>query len=148
MDVKVCIAGHFDPLHIGHVRHIREARKLGSYLIVILNPDTHCFRKKGYVFLPQEQRKEIMENIKGVDEVVMAIDDDGTVAKTLEMIKKRHPDGEMIFAKGGDRTPDNMPRNEIETCQRIGYKIVYNIGDALESSSKLVENIVEFFKKK
>ena len=45
--------------------------------------------------MPFEDRKEILEAIKGVDEVVVSVDSDQTVSKTLELIR---PD---IFAKGG-----------------------------------------------
>jgi hypothetical protein len=59
------------------------------------------------------------------------MDGDGTVAKTLRFLKPN------IFAKGGDRTPDNMPRNEIETCSKIGCEIRYGIGGLITSSTEL-----------
>ena len=51
-DVRVvAVAGGFDPLHPGHISHLREARKLGTRLVVILNPDQDLIRKKGMVFM-------------------------------------------------------------------------------------------------
>ncbi|MEK7122264.1 MAG: adenylyltransferase/cytidyltransferase family protein, partial [Patescibacteria group bacterium] len=67
----VAVSGGFDPIHIGHVRMIQEARALGDELVVIINNDNWLRTKKGYVFMPQEQRKEIIEHIKGVDRVVI-----------------------------------------------------------------------------
>src|SRR5512135_1756707 len=93
--VTVAISGAFDPIHVGHIRYIREAAKLGDRLVVILNSDDFLMKKKGFVFWPLADRKEILESIKGVDEVVPAIDQDQTVSKTLELVK---PD---VFAKGG-----------------------------------------------
>jgi len=134
--VKVAIAGGFDPLHIGHIKHIEAASKLGDWLIVIVSTDRDMIRKKGYEFMPFEERIEIVKALKWVDEVVPSIDADGTVAKTLKVIK---PD---IFAKGGDRTEDNMPENEIQACKEIGCKIVYGVGEQLQSSSGLVEGLL------
>jgi cytidyltransferase-like protein len=119
--VKVAVSGAFDPIHAGHIRYIKEAAKLGDSLIVILNNDTFLFRKKGFIFMPFNERKEILENVKYVNEVIVSIDEDQTVSKTLELIK---PD---IFAKGGDRTnQDDIP--ETETCSKIGCKLVINVG--------------------
>jgi D-beta-D-heptose 7-phosphate kinase/D-beta-D-heptose 1-phosphate adenosyltransferase len=134
--IRVAVAGGFDPLHIGHLKHLQKAKALGDYLIVMVSNDEDMVRKKGYCFMPLEERIEILKELRCVDEVVATVDEDGTQAKTLRLVR---PD---IFAKGGDRTPDNMPRNEIEACKEIGCKIVYGVGGQLQESSKLVENLL------
>ena len=48
--VTVAISGAFDPIHVGHIRYIREAAKLGDRLVVILNSDDFLLRKKGFCF--------------------------------------------------------------------------------------------------
>jgi D-beta-D-heptose 7-phosphate kinase/D-beta-D-heptose 1-phosphate adenosyltransferase len=119
--VTVAVSGAFDPIHAGHIRYISEAAKLGNRLVVILNGDDFLLKKKGFVFWPFAERKEIMEHIKGVDQVIAAVDKDQTVCKTLELLK---PD---IFAKGGDRSgPDSIP--EVGTCHKIGCKVITNVG--------------------
>jgi D-beta-D-heptose 7-phosphate kinase/D-beta-D-heptose 1-phosphate adenosyltransferase len=119
--ITVAVSGAFDPIHVGHIAYLREAAKLGDRLVVILNNDIFLLRKKGFVFRSFEDRKTILENIKGVDEVIVSIDDDQTVCKTLEQLK---PD---IFAKGGYWIgPESIP--EAETCLAIGCKIVTNVG--------------------
>jgi len=119
--ITVAVSGAFDPIHVGHIRYIREAAKLGDRLVVILNNDNFLLRKKGFVFRPFEDRKEILESIKGVDEVIASIDHDQTVCKTLELVKPA------IFAKGGYRTtPENIP--EADTCLSIGCKLVTDVG--------------------
>ena len=135
--VTVAISGAFDPIHVGHIRYIREAAKLGDRLVVILNGDDFLLRKKGFVFRPFEERKEILENVKGVDEVIASVDEDQTVRKTLELVK---PD---IFAKGGDRTgSENIP--EAETCRRIGCRLVMNVGGGkIRSNSELSWKVKE-----
>jgi cytidyltransferase-like protein len=133
--ITVAISGAFDPIHIGHVRYITEAAKLGDKLVVILNSDDFLLRKKGFVFMPFEERKEILQNIKGVSEVIPAIDDDQTVSRTLKMLK---PD---IFAKGGDRTgPENIP--EARLCYQIGCKLVTNVGGKkVQSKSDISQKV-------
>ncbi|MBM3142167.1 MAG: adenylyltransferase/cytidyltransferase family protein [Chloroflexi bacterium] len=140
--ITVAVSGAFDPMHVGHIRYIREAAKLGDRLVVILNSDDFLLRKKGFVFRPFEDRKEILESIKGVDEVIASVDDDQTVCKTLELVK---PD---IFAKGGARTgPENIP--EVETCRSISCKLVTNVGGVkLRADRELDSKIKEFDKHK
>ncbi|HEY93783.1 MAG TPA: adenylyltransferase/cytidyltransferase family protein [Dehalococcoidia bacterium] len=129
----VTVSGGFDPVHIGHIRMIREASKLGK-LIVILNNDAFLIRKKGRPFMPLDERKEILENIKGVDSVFVSIDEDDSVCKSLEAIK---PD---IFANGGDRKNKSEIR-EAEVCSRLGIEMVFNVGGGkVQSSSWLIKS--------
>jgi len=136
----VCTAGAFDPMHFGHINHIREARKYGDYLIVILNTDDDVHKKRGFVFMPMGQRYELLKSLREVDEVVICIDGDGTVAKTLLWIK---PD---CFCKGGDRSITNMPKNELKVCAEIGCKIEYGVGEQLGSSTELLRKIQSYDK--
>lgn len=131
---SVVVTGGFDPLHVGHLMHMKEARKLGDHLTVIVNSDGDMLRKKGYCFMPLAERMEIVGSLKFVDRVLACLDNDGTVARTLKWLKAD------IFAKGGDRTPDNMPRSELEACKSIGCRIVYGVGGGkAQSSSELVK---------
>ena len=125
----VAISGYFDPLHIGHLDLIKRAKELGDYLIVIVNTDQQSFLKKGRSFMSEKERFEIMKSLKLVDEVVLSIDKDRTVCKTLEMIK---PD---IFANGGDNITGKIPEQEV--CDKLDIQIVNNLGEKKQSSSKL-----------
>jgi D-beta-D-heptose 7-phosphate kinase/D-beta-D-heptose 1-phosphate adenosyltransferase len=125
--VRIAVSGGFDPLHVGHVRYIKEASLRGD-VVVILNSDEWLVRKKGYVFMPWEQRAEILREIRGVVEVVKADDGDDTVCATLERLK---PD---YFAKGGDRNSENTP--EIETCLNNGIGIIWGCGGGKIASSQ------------
>ena len=135
--IVVAVSGGMDPLHIGHIRHFKAAKELGDKLIVILNSDNFLKKKKGFVFMPYEERKEIIDSIKYVDEVVECIDKDNTVANTLAII---NPD---IFAKGGDRGIDNIPKKEREVCEMFDIKIINDVGEGgkIQSSSWLIDKI-------
>ena len=132
--IRVAICGYFDPLHIGHLDYMKLAKALGDELIVIVNNDKQAIRKKGFVFMPLNERIELLKSIKWVDKVVESIDDSESVYKTLEIVK---PD---IFAKGGDRNRDNIPKEEIEVCKRLGIKFMDGIGRKIQSSSALLES--------
>ena len=133
---RVAVSGGFDPIHIGHVRLINEAKKLGDKLIVIVNNDNWLKKKKGYTFMSEDDRVEIIRNLKAVDEVVLTKHEENTedmsVCLELEEIK---PD---IFANGGDRKENNIP--EYALCEKLGIQMVFNVGgEKLRSSSELVE---------
>ncbi|MDA2922091.1 adenylyltransferase/cytidyltransferase family protein [Patescibacteria group bacterium AH-259-L07] len=135
--IVVVVSGGWDPIHIGHVRLFRAARKLGDKLIVILNNDNWLIKKKGHVFMPEAERKEIIEELASVDEVVLTQHPkdpkDMSVCKEFELIR---PD---IFANGGDRTRENIP--EVATCKKIGCKMIFNVGRGgkVQSSSWLLD---------
>ena len=126
----IAVSGGFDPVHKGHVQMIEEASKLGS-VMVIINSDDWLVRKKGYVFMPWEDRAYIMGNIKGVRIVTAVNDSDNTVCDALRRMK---PDA---FANGGDRKETNTP--EMDVCNELGIELLWNIGgEKVESSSNLV----------
>lgn len=133
----VAVSGGFDPIHIGHVRMIKEAAKLGDGVIVIANSDAWLERKKGYAFMPYVERQEILYAIKGVVDVVEAIDDDGTVCESLKKIKPA------VFANGGDRKSGNVP--EYDVCAELGIEMRFGVGgnDKPQSSSWLVAKAAE-----
>ena len=88
--------------------------------------------------MPEQERIEIIKALRYADEVVLAIDKDGSVIESLKMIAKKYP-GELYFAKGGDRHSGNIP--EVEVCEEFDIKIVNNIGGGkVQSSSWLLKN--------
>jgi len=142
----VAVSGGLDPLHVGHVRLFESAKKLGDELVVILNNDNWLRKKKEYVFMPQRERKKIIEALASVDRVVLTAHkrnaQDMSVCAELEKIK---PD---IFANGGDRTKKNIP--EIAVCKKIGCKMIFGVGKGgkVQSSSWLLEKYIKRHAKK
>lgn len=132
----IMVSGGFDPVHVGHIRMIREASQWGE-VIVVINSDDWLLRKKGYVFMPWEERAEILGNVKGVRIVTSVDDSDGTVCEAL---KQHRPSA---FANGGDRKKENTP--EMEVCDELGIQMLWGIGgaDKPQSSSWLVNKAME-----
>ena len=125
----VAISGYFDPIHVGHLEYISEARKLGDKLIVIVNNNHQCILKKGKPFMDENDRVLITSSLKDVDDVFLSIDKDKTVCKSLEQIK---PD---IFANGGDRKNYEIPESTI--CKKYNIQIIDGLGEKIRSSSDL-----------
>jgi len=65
--IVVATSGGFDPMHVGHLRCIQGAADLGDILVVIVNSDGFLNRKKGFTFMPHEERMEIIAGLAGVD---------------------------------------------------------------------------------
>ena len=142
----VMVSGGFDPVHIGHVRLFREAKKLGNELVVYLNNDNWLRKKKGKEFMPAVERKEIIEEFACVDKVIISghkkNPKDMSVCMGLIRIKPH------IFANGGDRdekdanNPKSSLYREKQIHKKLGIKMVYNVGKGgkVRSSSELLKN--------
>lgn len=130
MKKTIMVSGGFDPIHIGHVRMILEASEYGD-VIVVANSDDWLMRKKGYIFMPWEERAEIIRAIKGVSRVERVDDSDDSVCEAIERCR---PDA---FANGGDRKGNNTP--EVALCDNLGIDLIWNVGGGkIQSSSDLV----------
>lgn len=143
--IIVAVSGGFDPLHIGHVRMFEEAKKLGDKLVVILNNDNWLQKKKGYVFMKEKERREILLALRSVDEVVITSHKKSPIDMSVcESLKKVKPD---IFANGGDRNKNDSKRKisslnpESILCQEMDIKMVFGVGRGgkVQSSSWLVD---------
>ncbi|MES2994965.1 MAG: adenylyltransferase/cytidyltransferase family protein [Patescibacteria group bacterium] len=136
----VAVSGGFDPIHIGHLRMFQEARALGDRLVVILNNDHWLTKKKGFVFMPQEERAEIIAAFPFVDEVVFTFHEEGSedrsIRKELAFLKPH------IFANGGDRrNEDEIPESAV--CREHDIEMVFNVGRGgkVQSSSWLTDKL-------
>lgn len=135
------VSGGFDPVHVGHIRLFRKAKELGDELVVVINNDNWLRFKKGFSFMSEQDRKEIIESFSFVDRVHITAHESDTedisVCREIELIRPH------IFANGGDRHAGNIP--EYELCERLGIEMVFNVGDGgkLRSSSDLVKEAVK-----
>ena len=123
----------------------QKAKTFGDKLVVILNNDNWLrAQKKGFVFMPDQERKEILESIAGVDKVVLTSHSknskDMSVCAELKKIRPH------IFANGGDRKLDNIP--EVAVCESIGCGMVFNVGRGgkVQSSSWLLSKYLKTLK--
>jgi D-beta-D-heptose 7-phosphate kinase/D-beta-D-heptose 1-phosphate adenosyltransferase len=92
----VFTGGCFDLLHVGHVRSLEQARRLGDRLVVGVNSDASVRRLKGASrpLVPARQRAEVLAALECVDWVVIFPE-----ATPRALIAALQPD---VYAKGGD----------------------------------------------
>ena len=121
------INGCFDLFHVGHLKVIKEAKKLGDKLVIGINSDDSRFKFCGRrPIIPQKERKEILEAIRYVDEV--HIYDEPTSEKLKEKIK---PDitvkGNEVWKKGGI----TIPLLKIKGVKRSTSQIIEQIKNGI-----------------
>jgi rfaE bifunctional protein nucleotidyltransferase chain/domain len=108
--------GCFDLLHVGHVRTLQAARRLGDVLVVAINSDASVrgLKGRGRPIVPAGERAEVLAALTCVDYVVTFDEPD-----PLRVVLALKPD---VLAKGGDWTLDTIVgRREVEA---LGGKVV------------------------
>ncbi len=137
------VSGYFNPLHIGHLRMIKDARELAPHLVVIVNNDRQQLLKKGRILMTEDDRHAIVAELRCVDEAFVAVDDDATVVASLRALRDRYPEAELLFCNGGDRSPAGDAAPEADLADEIGLQMTYGVGgeDKADSSSRINEEL-------
>ena len=125
--------GHFDLLHVGHLRYLRAAKQEGDILVVAINDDESValLKGEGRPIAPEQERAELVAALEPVDLVVIRGDSPAPLMDRLQ------PD---IHCKGPDYgTPDRVP--EYEVVRRYGGDTRL-VGDPKDhSTTDLIEKI-------
>jgi glycerol-3-phosphate cytidylyltransferase/D-beta-D-heptose 7-phosphate kinase/D-beta-D-heptose 1-phosphate adenosyltransferase len=135
---RIIVSGYFNPLHGGHLDMIDTAATMGDNLIAVVNNDVQQIQKKGKIILDQDNRMRLLKALRDVDEVILSVDQDPTQIKTLEMIAKKYPDDELVFANDGDRDSEQaIPEGDI--CRQYNIEMVFNISGKgkVDSSTRI-----------
>jgi len=129
--------GTFDLLHIGHVRYLEAARKLGDVLVVGINSDESVRRYKGpgRPVVPHEERAEIVAALRCVDYAI--IFNEPTASALVEALQ---PD---VYAKGGDYSPGSKPLPEAELVRANGGEVRIVPYVEGHSASELIKRVNE-----
>ncbi|MCU1270969.1 MAG: cytidyltransferase-related domain protein [Acidobacteriaceae bacterium] len=124
---KITLAnGCFDLLHVGHIRYLRAAKKLGGHLVVAINSDesVRALKGEGRPLMPAEERAEILAALSDVDAVLIFPERD-----VRALVREIRPD---VQAKGTDYTAENVP--ERETVVECGGRVEI-VGDPKDHSA-------------
>ena len=135
----IILSGGFDPVHKGHIRMFREAANLGAQVIVGLNSDEWLVRKKDKPFMNWDERAEILQSCKYINQVLPFDDSDETANDIIKQVCSLYRDFDVniYFANGGDRTSDNVP--EMKVCDELGVEMIWGLGGGkIQSSSWLI----------
>lgn len=127
--------GCFDILHVGHVRYLEEAKKLGDVLIVGVNSDDSVKSIKGEnrPLLPEGERAEILAALECIDYITIFPDE--TPESLIERLK---PD---IHVKGGDYQLEDLP--EAKVVGSYGGEVVLLDEVEGKSTNLIIEKIKE-----
>ena len=144
--VKVMATGTFDLLHMGHIYYLREAKKLGDTLVVVVATDSTVRKLKHDPITPQEIRVNLIKELRMVDEAYLGHEDD--MYTIVEEIK---PD---IIALGFDQIHNDATiKNELKK-RKLNVKVVrlskYEGGSDLEGTRRIIQKVIaahEFQKK-
>ena len=144
--VKVMATGTFDLLHMGHIYYLKEAKKLGDTLSVVVARDSTVRKLKHEPVNPEEIRLDLIKEVKVVDEAYLGYEDD--MYAIVEEIK---PD---IIALGYDQIHDeNTIKSELKKRNLVA-KVVrlseYKCGSDLDGTRRIIQKIIsayEFQKK-
>ena len=144
--VKVMATGTFDLLHMGHIYYLREAKKLGDTLVVVVATDSTVQKLKHDPITPQESRVNLIRELKMVDEVYLGHDDD-----MYAIVQEIKPD---IIALGFDQIHNAATiKNELKK-RNLNVKLVrlskYEGGSDLDGTRRIIQKVIaahEFQKK-
>jgi D-beta-D-heptose 7-phosphate kinase/D-beta-D-heptose 1-phosphate adenosyltransferase len=112
--------GCFDLLHVGHVRNLQSARRLGQMLVVGLNSDASVrgLKGPGRPILPQQDRAEMLAALACVDHVLIFDDPD-----PIRILSRLQPD---IHCKGAEYAPPHgKPIPEADVVASYGGRIEF-----------------------
>lgn len=145
MKKVVVISGYFNPCHAGHVEYAALARELAGpegVVYCIVNSDAQARLKKGYSFVPEQDRIAVMGALRTIDQAVLSIDTDRTVCKTLEhLCTSGEFEVPTHFLNDGDVTENNRCPEEV-VCKAHGVELVYGKSGKIQSSSWILEKSV------
>ncbi len=133
--VVVSTNGCFDVLHLGHLRYLQAARKLGDCLVVAINSDTSVRQLKGQnrPLVPEDERAEMLAGLACVDYVVIFPE-----LTPVELLSELKPN---IHVKGGDYTLEQLI--ERDTVEANGGKVIVGLNVPGKSTTDLIEVICE-----
>ena len=135
----VVVSGGFDPIHVGHVRMIRDAALMGD-VIVIANSDAWLSRKKGRAFMCLEERMIVVSSIKYVSKVLDLFDKDDTANALIQFVLDT-TNYNIVFANGEDRGKGNTPEYmTYHKNPRVEFAWEVGGSDKRNSSSKILDD--------
>jgi len=139
--VKVMASGTFDLLHMGHIYFLKEAKKLGDKLVVVVATDSTVRSLKHEPVTPEEMRLDIISELKIVDKAVLGHETD-----MYEIVEEIKPD---IIALGFDQVHDELKIKSELKKRKINVKVVrlpkYEGMDDLNGTRRIIGKIISAY---
>ena len=107
----IVVTGEFDPLDKRELDFLKKCKRKGDWLTVGIHSDWWMMYSLGGYMQNYQTRREILSNIKVVDEIFTFDDSDGTICQLLKIIKICYPDADITYVSEMDM--HNMPETKI-----------------------------------
>ena len=129
--------GCFDLIHVGHLRYLQAAKKLGDLLVVGINSDSSVRKLKGEKrpLIPENERAEMLAGLNCVDYVVIF-----TELEPISLLSELKPD---IHVKGGDYTIEQVIERKV--VEENGGKVIVGLNIAGKSTTNIIQTILDRF---
>jgi FAD synthetase len=133
--------GTFDILHLGHIYFLKEAKKLGDTLVVIVATDATVRKLKHEPVTSENIRLKLIKELKIVDEAYLGHEDD-----IYTIVEELKPD---IIALGFDQIHDEQKIKENLKKRHLSAKVVrlkkYEGGDDLDGTRRIIRKIISAY---
>ncbi len=138
METIALVTGGFDPIHVGHIKLLKGARRFGDIVVVGVNSDEWLIRKKGAAFMTWRERAIIIGNLSMIYNGFAFDDSDDTACDAIRRTLEVWPESNVVFCNGGDRVAGNTPEFEAyKDHPRVKFR--WDVGgDKVQSSSDLL----------
>jgi len=107
----IVVSGEFDPLTQKDINFLLQCKQKGDWLIVGVHTDWWMHYTRGGIRQDYKTRREIISNLKMVDEVFAFNDMDGTVCELLKRVKICYDTADITYISEDDMF--NMPETRI-----------------------------------
>jgi rfaE bifunctional protein nucleotidyltransferase chain/domain len=126
--------GCFDPLHFGHLLHLRAAREFGDVLVVTVTADTFVAKGPGRPIFSEQNRAEMLASLRIVDRVGIS-----EAATAVDMLKTVLPD---VYVKGIDyvNSVSEMLKGEIACALELGIEVRFTTTHK-SSATKIAQRV-------
>ena len=139
--VTVMATGTFDLLHIGHIYYLKEAKKLGDTLAVVVACDKTVRRLKHEPVTTEEMRLRLINELRVVDKAVLGNEDD-----KFEVVEELKPD---VIALGYDQIHDEKSLKQELRKRNISARVVrlpkYDCASDLDGTRRIIAKIIEAY---
>lgn len=136
--VKVMASGVFDIIHLGHIYFLKEAKKLGDELIVVIARDSTVKKLKHNPITPEMMRLELIQELKVVDKAILGYEND-----KYRIVEEIKPD---IIALGFDQEHDEEKIKEDLEKRNLKVKVVRlpKFAHDLNGTRKIIRKIIDW----
>ena len=139
--VRVMATGTFDLLHMGHIYFLKEAKKQGDTLCVVVATDATVRRLKHEPVNPEEIRLNLIKELTVVDEAYLGHEND-----MYAIVEEVKPD---VIALGYDQIHDeNKIKDELKK-RKLSAKVIrlseYTCGSDLDGTRRIIQKIISAY---